>query len=366
LKVSKSPVCLILHGHFYQPPRENPWTDQIERQDSALPDHDWNERIAQQCYIPNTCSRVLDPQGKIVGINNNYEYLSFNFGPTLLSWLEKAHPLHYQKIIEADKISCQKYQGHGNAIAQVYNHIIMPLADRRDKLTQIRWGKADFYHRFGRVAEGMWLAETAMNMETVECLIEEGIKFVILAPSQALRIHAPETKRKSGEKEEWTDVSFSNINTMQAYRLYPKDAQGNKLSEKYLTAFFYHGPLAHGISFAHFLRDANSLADRILEYAGPEQEGPRLVHAATDGEIYGHHEPFGDMCLAFLYTRLAREKNIELVNYGSFIERFPPGAEVEIKDAQGEGTSWSCVHGVGRWIRNCGCSTGGKEVWNQN
>ncbi len=358
---AENPIYLVLHGHFYQPPRENPWTQRIERQPSAAPDHDWNQRIAQQCYIPNACSRLLDPQGRIQRILNNYEHISFGFGPLLFAWLQQEDPEAYSRILEADRISRKRNNGHGNAIAQVYNHVILPLADRRDKLTQIRWGKADFHRRFDREPESIWLAETAINRETVECLIQENIRYVILSPHQALRV-----RQLGGDKAEWTDVTRADIDSSQAYRVFPKDEKGRPTMDGHLDVFFYHGPLAHGISFAHFLRDAKNLTELIAGYArGSNGNTPFLVSAATDGEVYGHHEPFGDMCLAALFGLYANPARIKPVNYGYYLELFPPKMEAELKDAHGEGSSWSCAHGVGRWARDCGCSTGAGPGWNQ-
>jgi Alpha-amylase/alpha-mannosidase len=177
-------VCVTVHGHFYQPPRENPYLDAIERQASASPAHDWNERIDIECYRPNAFARILNDRGEVTGIVNNYEYMSFNIGPTLMSWLERYDAEVYQRILEADRKSCQRLNGHGNAIAQVYNHIIMPLANERDKYTQVRWGIADFRSRFNRDPEGMWLAETAVDYATLEVLVAEGIRFIVLAPSK--------------------------------------------------------------------------------------------------------------------------------------------------------------------------------------
>lgn len=197
-------VYVTIHGHFYQPPRENPYLNVIERQSSAAPYHNWNERIHHECYRPNAFARIFNDHGEVVGIINNYEYLSFNIGPTLMSWLERYDQSVYQKIIEADRKSCQRLNGHGNAIAQVYNHIILPLANERDKSTQIRWGKADFRSRFGRDPEGMWLAETAVDYATLEALVNEGIRFTILAPSQAQRCRPFPTS--DCPEPEWLEV----------------------------------------------------------------------------------------------------------------------------------------------------------------
>ena len=183
---------ICIHGHFYQPPRENPWLEAIEVQDSAYPYHDWNERITAECYATNAASHILDPQGRIVDIVNNYAKISFNFGPTLLAWLKEKTPEVYESILLADRESRERFSGHGSAMAQPYNHVILPLANRRDKYTQILWGIRDFEARFEREPEGMWLPETAVDLESLDILAELGIRFTILAPRQASKVRAVE------------------------------------------------------------------------------------------------------------------------------------------------------------------------------
>ena len=201
-------VCI--HGHFYQPPRENPYLEAIELQDSAYPYHDWNERITAECYAPNAASRIVDAENRIVKLVNNYAHISFNFGPTLLSWMKELVPNVHAAIVEADKDSRQRFSGHGSAIAQGYNHMIFPLANRRDKVTQVKWGIADFESRFGRKPEGMWLPETAADTETLEVLAEQGILFTILAPRQAKRVRS----KRSGR---YHDVTGSRIDPAHPY-----------------------------------------------------------------------------------------------------------------------------------------------------
>lgn len=358
-------MYLVLHGHFYQPPRENPWTQVIPSQESAKPYHDWNDRITAECYKPNTRSRALDEQGCILDLVNNFSFLNFNIGPTLMSWLERYYTDTYQRILEADRKSLERNQGHGNAIAQVYNHVIMPLANRRDKLTQIIWGKREFEHRFQRKTESIWLAETAINRETVECVIEQGMKYVILSPTQALRV------RTIGETE-WKDVSNNGIDTSQPYRLFLRREQEDSESSEdsadlqYLDVFFYDGGLSTAISFQHLLRDANTFAHKLYESASKSSAQSVLVHVATDGEIYGHHEAYGDMCLAAAFTSRFPALQVEVTNYGRYLKLHPPTMEVELKPGDNdEGTAWSCAHGVGRWYRNCGCSSSNNPAWNQ-
>ncbi|HEX9970722.1 MAG TPA: DUF3536 domain-containing protein, partial [bacterium] len=353
---------LTIHGHFYQPPRENPWIEAIERQDSAAPYHDWNDRIASECYTPNAGSRILDNLGRIDDIVNNYQSISFNFGPTLLSWLELHAPESYQSILNADRESVAKFSGHGNAIAQAYNHIILPLANQRDKITQIRWGLADFQHRFQRKPESIWLPETAVNYDTLAALADFSIKYIILSPFQAKRVR----RLNGNETEPWLDVSDGSINTFQPYRCFLNDKNGNKDRSKYIEIFFYHGGLSRAVGFEHILHDAKKFADAIeMTYANDSDQN-QLVSVGTDGESYGHHEAFGDMALAYLMKVEAPRRGLTVTNYGEFLEKNPPQWEVEIKEGpNGEGTAWSCFHGVGRWYRDCGCHTSGGPGWNQ-
>ncbi|MBN1307301.1 MAG: hypothetical protein JXA18_05255, partial [Chitinispirillaceae bacterium] len=286
---------VIIHGHFYQPPRENPWLNVIETQPDAAPFHDWNERIYSECYRPNGYSRLLDGEGMITHIHNNYTAMSFNFGPTLMTWMEGYHPATTRRIIEGDRESASRCGGHGNAIAQVYNHIIMPLASRRDQLTQIRWGKASFKKIFGRDPEGMWLAETAINMETVRCLIAEKIAFVILAPRQA------ESFRPLDASSAWISTRDQAIDTRRPYRLYAQNSSGKK-EEGFLDIFFFDEQLSKEASFDDLLHDAPTFGERIDGCYTPAAPNDEVVVIATDGETFGHHKPFGDMCLAYFFT----------------------------------------------------------------
>lgn len=340
---------LTIHGHFYQPPRENPWLEAIELQDSALPFHDWNERINKECYNPNSVSKIVDSRNRILGMVNNYEHMSYNFGPTLLSWMEQFAPLTYERIIKADIESIEEHDGHGNAMAQVYNHIIMPLANENDKITQVKWGVRDFEYRFGRKPEGMWLAETAVDDDTLRVLEENGIKFTVLSPYQALKM------RKEGDKK-WTDVSWGNIDPARSYRYYIKSAPG-----KYIDLFFYDGAISRSVAFDELLKDGNKFARRLKEGVSDCRDYPQLVNIATDGESYGHHTKFGDMALAYVLQIKAKEEGFTITNYGEYLDKYRSDYEVDIKQA----SSWSCFHGVGRWKEDCGCSTGGHPGWNQ-
>ncbi|MFT0743477.1 DUF3536 domain-containing protein [Synechococcus sp. RC10B2] len=342
---------VVLHGHFYQPPREDPWLNRIERQPSAAPFHDWNERILAECYRPNAFARILDEQGRVVRIVNNYEFLSFNFGPTLLSWLEEHDVEVYQRILTADRLSAERLEGHGNAIAQVYNHVILPLANERDKYTQIRWGIADFQHRFGRFPEGMWLAETAIDAATVKALVDCGIRFVILAPSQAQRI------RPLGQTE-WIDVSQGQIDPSRPYRCFTQDRSG------YLDIFFFDGPISRDLGFGDIVYSTQSLAERIRLAIRPDRKGePYLINCATDGETFGHHKRSVERTLAYAFCEEFPRRGWQVGNYGHFLSHHPPTWEVQLKPV----TAWSCAHGVGRWSRDCGCGAvpGWHQRWRQ-
>jgi alpha-amylase/alpha-mannosidase (GH57 family) len=338
---------LCIHGHFYQPPRENPWLESVEIQDSAYPYHDWNERITAECYAPNTASRNLDSEGRIMGIVSNYSRISFNFGPTLLSWMEKYAPDTYRAIQAADRQSLIWRSGHGAALAQVYNHVIMPLACLRDKRTQVRWGIRDFEHRFQRFPEGMWLAETAVDIETLEVLAEEGVHFTILAPHQAGRVRKIGTGR-------WKDVAGSRIDPSQAYLC-------RLPSGRSITIFFYDGPISQAVAFEKLLSSGEQFAARLMSGFSDHSKHPQLVHIATDGETYGHHHAFGEMALGHALNYIELNGLARLTNYGEYLEWHPATHEVQII----ENSSWSCMHGIERWRNDCGCNSGGNAGWNQ-
>jgi alpha-amylase/alpha-mannosidase (GH57 family) len=339
-------VCI--HAHFYQPPRENPWLEEVELQDSAYPYHDWNERITAECYAPNAASRVLDENGKIVNIVNNYAKISFNFGPTLLSWMEIHEPAVYGAILEADRESRENFSGHGSAIAQAHNHMILPLANARDKRTQVIWGVRDFERRFARKPEGMWLPETAVDLESLDLMAQEGIRFAILEPQQARRV------RKKGSRE-WQDVTGGRIDPKVPYRL-------GLPSGRTIGIFFYDGPVSRAVAFEGLLNNGEVFANRILGAfsESPDDRHP-LVHIATDGESYGHHHAHGEMALSYAIHHIESKGLARITNYGEFLEKHPPAHEVEIR----EHTSWSCVHGVERWRSDCGCNSGGRPGWSQ-
>ena len=336
-------VCI--HCHFYQPPRENPWLEFVELQESAYPFHDWNERITAECYAANSASRILDQSGRIARIVNNYTRISFNFGPTLLSWMETNSPDVYGAILEADRLSQQLFSGHGSAIAQAYNHIIMPLANRRDKETQVVWGIRDFESRFGRAPEGMWLPETAADNETLEVLADHGIKYTILSPYQARQA------RRAGRQ--WRNVEGGRID--------PKLPYVCQLpSGKKINLFFYDGPISRAVAFEKLLSSGENFANRLMS-GFTERKYPQLMHIATDGETYGHHHPHGDMALAYALSYIESKNLAKITNYGEFLALHPPTHEAEII----QNTSWSCAHGIERWRSDCGCNSG-RADWNQN
>jgi hypothetical protein len=342
------PTDLILHGHFYQPPRENPRTDIVEVQDSAAPYRDWNERIWASCYRANAHSRYLNSTGQIESISNNYAHISFNFGATLLSWMEENHPATMEAIIQADKDSVKRL-GHGNAIAQGFNHTILPLDDPEDARIQVEWGLEAFRTWFGRDSEGLWCPEAAINPAVIDILSSCGVKFVILSPWQC----------KSVEDSHGDMIDLSG-------KPAPYDEPFILTGEKggTVSAFFYHPGLAGGISFGHLLRDADNLYNQLLSIKA--SDNTRLIHTATDGEIYGHHEPFGDMALCALIKKVESRSDFTFTNYATYLANHPAKRHAVLLPGEDDkGTSWSCVHGVSRWYKDCGCHTGGEEGWNQ-
>ena len=331
-------VCI--HGHFYQPPRENPWSGRVERQESAQPYHDWNDRITAECYAPNAQARILDKRGRLLATQNNYARISFDFGPTLLSWLQAEAPQVYAAVLAADRSA----QG---AMAQAFSHMILPLANARDRATQVIWGSRDFVHRFGREPTGMWLPETAVNLATLEDLATAGIQFTILAPRQARRV------RRFGSRQ-WQDVAGGRVDARFPYEI-------RLPSERRIAVFFYDAAIAQDVAFGGLLHDGHRLATRLAEVGGSRRREPQLISVATDGESYGHHHRFGEMALASALRSLIARPEVALSNYRAFLATHPPVREVEIV----ENSSWSCVHGLERWRSDCGCNSGGRPGWHQ-
>jgi alpha-amylase/alpha-mannosidase (GH57 family) len=349
--------ALIVHGHFYQPPRENPWTGEVEPEPGAAPFHDWNERIHFECYRANAFVRAGDP-GPNERFINNYAHISFNFGPTLLSWLEQHHAYSYARIREADQESLRTHNGHGNAIAQAYGHAILPLCNERDLRTQIRWGVADFRYRFGREPEALWLPETACNDQVMTALIDEGLRYVILAPHQAARVRVPASDGADSPLSEWHKVDENTVNPAVAYRYVSGDDRKGSIA-----VFFYDGATSRAIAFEKQLASSRELIDGFTRASS----GVDMINVATDGETYGHHFKFGDLCLAHALTAEAPSRGFEITNYGEFLDHNPPCFDIELNNGpRGEGTSWSCMHGLDRWTRDCGCHTGGEPTWTQS
>ena len=335
---------IVVHGHFYQPPRDNPWTGTIDEQPTAAPFPNWNERVHAECYRPNAFVEIPNAPEPI--LVNNFEHISFNVGPTLLGWLENAHPDTYGRIVAADQTSRIRL-GHGNAIAQAYHHTILPLSPARDVRTEIAWGIADFRHRFGRAPAGMWVGETAVNDLVLHELIEAGVGFTILAPWQAAAW--------KNDDSDWLDARDHPIDTRVAYRYDHSDGSGRSLS-----LFFYDAEIARAIAFE---RATSSAEDFLWLFARRDARPGHLVHAATDGETYGHHHKFSELGLAYALAVLAPRHELPVTNYSAYLAGNPARSQARV--VPGEGSSWSCAHGVGRWMRDCGCSTGGHPGGNQ-
>ena len=338
---------ICIHGHFYQPPRENPWLESVELQDSAFPWHDWNERITAECYTPNAAARILDGEGQIEDILSNYSKISFNFGPTLLAWMKDKQPQTYDAILAADRLSQTRFSGHGSAMAQAYNHMILPLANQRDKYTQIHWAIRDFEFRFGRKPEGMWLPETGADSESLDALAEQGIRFTVLSPFQASQM------REIG-KSDWQDVNGGRLDPTRAYTM-------ELPSGRTIAIFFYDAPVSQAIAFERLLESGERFANRLTGAFSDGRDWNQLVNIATDGESYGHHHRYGEMALAYALQHIEKNALGKLTNYGEYLEKHTPQHEVKIH----EKSAWSCSHGVGRWMTDCGCNTGGRD-WKQH
>lgn len=336
----RSHVCI--HGHFYQPPRENPWTGVIDDEPGASPFANWNERIAAECYAPNAQAALLDDEGDVAERQNNYAWISFNFGPTLLNWMARRQPSLLDGLRAADEASRARV-GSGNAMAQAYHHSILPLASARDRETEVAWGIAAFEHYFGRKPDGMWLPEAAVDTPTLEALAAAGVRFVLLAPRQATAVRAPDG--------DWQGVGTEGVPCHRAYRV-------RLPSGRELAAFFYHGPLSQAVAFERVLDNGDAFAQRIANVARGLTRTGALTHLATDGESYGHHHRFGEMALAFALRRLRETPGVTLTNYAAYLAEHPARWEVRIR----EPSSWSCAHGVERWRSNCGCAADGART----
>jgi hypothetical protein len=354
---SRAPIALCFHGHFYQPPRENPWTDQVPREPSAAPFHDWNARIHAECYRANAFARINDSAGRIEAIVDNYDRISFNFGPTLARWLGRHDPAVEARLGDADAAQRRRL-GRGGAVAQAYAHPIVPLCTPRDAQTQLAWGLHDFSRRFGHGAEGLWLPETAVSPATLEALIELGVRYTILAPEQIAAV------RRTGATE-WTPVNRDTLDTGRGYLWRHRDGSGRTIA-----LGIFDGPLSRAVAFGETANRAESLMDAVQ--ASAERSGAggaghqRLVLCASDGELWGHHKKFADLTLAFATRVEAARRGIEVTNLGAYLARHPPAWEAQLAEGpDGEGTAWSCGHGLGRWQRDCGCNMGGPDAGRQ-
>jgi alpha-amylase/alpha-mannosidase (GH57 family) len=338
---------ICIHGHFYQPPRENPWTGEVDEEPSAAPFHDWNERIAKECYEANTRVPILNTRGETAAFVNNYEHISFDMGPTLLSWMKRKSPVAYRAILEADRKSMAQFGGHGNAMAQIYNHVIMPLAKKRDKITQIVWGIKDFEFHYGRKPEGMWLSETAVDRESLKLMADQGILYTVLASHQAARV------RRIGFARPWEVMHHESIHTRRAYRVLLEGG-------KQFHIFFYDAPVSRAIAFQGLLNSGDDLVHRLMNDFG-HGDAWQLVSTATDGESFGHHHRFGEMAIAYALKKINDQKTAHMTNYAEFLSKFGSQWEVDIQ----ERSSWSCAHGVERWRADCGCRINRQAGWNQ-
>jgi len=354
LTTHATPIALCFHGHFYQPPRENPWTDQVPREPSAAPFHDWNARIHSECYRANAFARINDHAGRIEAIVDNYDRISFNFGPTLARWLGRHDPGVEGRLREADA-SQRRRQGRGGAVAQAYAHPIVPLCTPRDARTQLLWGLHDFRRRFGHAAEGLWLPETAVSPATLETLIELGVRYTILAPEQIAGVRPLGT-------DEWTAVDRDTLDTGRGYVWRHRDGSGRSIA-----LGIFDGPLSRAVAFGETANRAESVIDAVQSSADRSRAGgQRLVLCASDGELWGHHKKFADLTLAFATRVEAARRGIEVTNLGAYLARHPPRWEALLAEGpDGEGTAWSCGHGLGRWQRNCGCNMGGAGAGSQ-
>lgn len=309
--------ALCVHAHFYQPLREDPYTGSIPAETGAAPYQNWNERIHSECYRPNAEL-------------GNFERISFNIGPTLFAWMSRYDPDSCRLIVAQDRANVHRF-GVGNAMAQAYHHTILPLATRQDKETQIIWGIADFAQRFDRRPEGMWLPETAIDLETLEVLSEQGIEFTILAPWQA---------------------DTTALDTTEPYRV-------SLPGGRWITVFFYHQDLSGGVSFNPSLTsnaDAFAQGEVLARFNGEktERDEAQLLLVATDGELYGHHQHFRDRFLAHLVNGASQNAGYAITYPAAWLKKYPPRRTMSIR----EGTSWSCHHGVSRWKGECACTPG--------
>ena len=351
----RPPIALVVHGHFYQPPRENPWTDEVPREPTAAPFPNWNARIHAECYRANAYARIYGPKQRVASIVNNYAEMSFDLGPTLARWIARHDDQVMRRIRQGD-VDQQTRLAAGGAMAQVWGHPITPLLSERDLRTQILWGQIDFRQRFGHEAAGMWLPETAANEATLAALIDAGVKFTILAPEQIEAVRSPDGV--------WQAVTSENLDTGRAYRFLHPDGSGRSIA-----LAIFDGPLSRDLAFGTATRDAASFLEAMRHSAERSKVvGKRLVLAASDGELYGHHKKFADLTLAYAVNVAAPVQDMEITNLDAYLAESPPTWELRLRPGpDGEGTAWSCGHGLGRWLRDCGCRMhevkGSSQAW---
>jgi len=350
------PISLVVHGHFYQPPRENPWSDELETEPSATPFHDWNARINAECYRANAYARIHDRGGRIASIENNYARMSYNFGPTLARWIERHDARTHTRLVAADAEQ-ERRLGAGGAMAQAYAHPILPLASALDRRTQTLWGLADFRRRFGRPAQGFWMPETAASSATLAALIELGVSFTIIAPEQVSAVRAP-----GDAVGEWTPVTRDSVDTGRAYKWMHPDGSG-----RFLSVAVFDGPLSRAVAFGETTHDATAFVAAIQAAAQRSSVASPLVLCASDGELFGHHKKFADLNLAFTTFVEGPRHDVNPTNLAAFLQEHPATWEMKLNEGpDGKGSAWSCAHGVGRWWKDCGCSMMPREQgWNQ-
>lgn len=345
---------ICIHAHCYQPPREDPWLDTVSVEPTAAPAHDWNDRITAECYRPMRAARLLDGDGHIDEVRNNYTDLSFNVGPTLHRWMASNAEDVDAAIREAGAVT----HGASRVLAQPWVHVILPLANPDDRATLMRWGVTDYQARFGHAPEGAWLPETAADVDTLEALAEVGISATILAPQQAHRVRplvgAAAGAAGAREEDGWVEVDEASFDPSLPYRVMLPSGRS-------IDVMFFDGPVSRAIAFEGLLESGDRLADRVLG-AMQHDDDDRMLMIATDGETFGHHHRFGEMALAWTFRRLHETPDVRVSGLVEFLRAHPPQHEVQIHSP----SSWSCAHGVERWRSDCGCSTGGRHGWQQH
>lgn len=330
------------HHHFYQPPRENPWLGSVSNEWTAWPYHDWNERITAECYRAMVAVALPGGEDGSTELMTPLASSSFDIGPTLHQWLERHAP-------DVDRAVTFEVSSEGTSpdlavIAAPFVHAILPLASRADRERLVAWGIADYCHRFSMRPKGMWLPETAVDLETLEIIAEQGIDYTVLLPSQAARVRAPDG--------EWRDIDETTLDTSRPYVV--------RLSgDRSIVVVFGHRELSQRVAFGDLTNDGTKLAVEMMNALKGHEGGAVLLVA--DGETYGHHHHFADIGLAWAMRHLERHYDVE-TSLGEWLANQTPTWEVELPSV----SSWSCAHGVERWRSDCGCTTGSQPGWNQS